>query len=231
MSGSLRWLFVVLANARTHNHRLSLLQTVGALACSIRSACGYGFPGRVRCAHLPRTTWRETRHKSTFSRHEMSELLETNRPRNNRGRREGRVPAAPMVRVQQESTRQNRINRPSLRKGFLRALPGDHAWLPPSPARRESVFTTLAPASERQNHTTLPSAQPSFVRANVALDAVRPSHPAPTFVTMANAPLVGRDGGNCKFDLGQTRSGIFLRAGMDRFSRATKFLPVGQISR
>jgi hypothetical protein len=30
--------------------------------------------------------------------------------------------------------------------------------------------------------------------------------------------------------LGQTRSGIFLREGVDRFSHATKFLPVGQIS-
>jgi len=39
-----------------------------------------------------------------------------------RGRREGRVPFAPMVRVQQKSTRQNHRyepnNRPSLRNGF-----------------------------------------------------------------------------------------------------------------
>src|SRR6476646_10863826 len=30
----------------------------------------------------------------------------------------------------------------------------------------------------------------------------RPPHPAPTFVTMANAPLPGRDGVSCKADLG-----------------------------
>ena len=30
----------------------------------------------------------------------------------------------------------------------------------------------------------------------------RPPHPAPTFVTMANAPLPGRDGASCKGDLG-----------------------------
>src|SRR5947207_10570188 len=37
------------------------------------------------------------------------------------------------------------------------------AWLPPSPVRRASVFTTLAPASERQDHTTSPSAQTPLV--------------------------------------------------------------------
>jgi hypothetical protein len=42
ISESLRSLFAVLANARTYNHRPSLLQTVGAPACSIRFACGYG---------------------------------------------------------------------------------------------------------------------------------------------------------------------------------------------
>ena len=52
-----------------------------------------------------------------------------------------------------------RIIRPSLRNGFnglYRALPGDLALLPPSFAG--SYLTTLAPASGRQDHTTLPSA-------------------------------------------------------------------------
>ncbi|HVQ68639.1 MAG TPA: hypothetical protein VMT08_14200, partial [Bradyrhizobium sp.] len=39
--------------------------------------------------------------------------------------------------------------------------------------------------------------------------------PAPTFVTMANAPLPGRDGGTCKGDLGSGRSGLFLRMRLD----------------
>jgi hypothetical protein len=43
----------------------------------------------------------------------------------------------------------------------------------------------------------------------------RPPQPAPTFVTMANAPLPGRDGGSCRGDLGLARSGIFLRARLD----------------
>jgi hypothetical protein len=43
----------------------------------------------------------------------------------------------------------------------------------------------------------------------------RPPQPAPTFVTMANAPLPGRDGGICMGDLGVARRGLFLRAGLD----------------
>jgi hypothetical protein len=43
----------------------------------------------------------------------------------------------------------------------------------------------------------------------------RPPQPAPTFVTMANAPLAGRDGASCRFDLGQRRSGIFFLRDMD----------------
>src|SRR6266849_1323983 len=135
-----------------------------------------------------------------------------------------------------KSTRQNhryrRIIRPSLRNGFngvLRALLGDHAWLPPSPERRESVFTALAPASERQDHTTSPSAAASFVRAKLRLTLPRPSHPAPNVRDDRDTPLLWvRDSGNYKFDLGQSRSGIFLRQGVDRFSLATNFCPSGK---
>jgi hypothetical protein len=117
-------------------------------------------------------------------------------PSENRGRREDRVPTAPMVRVQQKSTRQNhryrRIIRPSLRdgfNGFLRALSGDHAWLPPSPARRVSISANLAPASERQDHTTSPSAaMPLVVSASPASTASRP-----TFVTTRTPLLPRRD--------------------------------------
>jgi hypothetical protein len=44
----------------------------------------------------------------------------------------------------------------------------------------------------------------------------RPPHPIPTFVTMANAPLPGRDGEKSRDDLGRKGSGIFLKAGLDR---------------
>jgi len=96
--------------------------------------------------------------------------------------------------------------RPSLHNGFngfLRALLGDHAWLPPSPVRRESVFTTLAPALERQNHTTSPSAQTPFVRAIIALGDVRPSHPIPNVRDDREPPLYGeRDKRKEATDLG-----------------------------
>jgi len=78
--------------------------------------------------------------------------------------------------------------RPSLRNGFngfLRALPGDRAFLPPSPAR--SSPANLTPASGRQDHTTSPSA------SGVARPAPppRPPHPAPNVLTMRNAPPEG----------------------------------------
>jgi hypothetical protein len=68
--------------------------------------------------------------------------------------------------------------------GFLRALPGDRAFLPPSPLRNLHL-RNLTPASGRQNHTTSPSA------SGIARQArrPRPPHPAPRFVTLRNAPL------------------------------------------
>src|SRR5205814_7786941 len=62
------------------------------------------------------------------------------------------------------------------------------AWLPPSFAEDSA---TLAPASERQDHTTSPSAQTPFVRAIVALGDVRPSHPVPNVRDDREPPLHG----------------------------------------
>jgi hypothetical protein len=70
------------------------------------------------------------------------ELMSSSWPSRERGRREGRVPTAPMVRVQQKA--RGRTTGTGGSSGlpcamvlrFIRALPGDHAWLPPSPARR-----------------------------------------------------------------------------------------------
>jgi len=156
-----------------------------------------------------------------------SELLEANRPQIRRGRREGRVPTAPMVRVQQKArgrtTGTGGSSGLSLRNGFngvLRALLGDHAWLPPSPVRRESVFTTLAPASERQDHTTSPSAATSFVRALFArLTLPRPSHPVPNVRDDREPPLFsGTRQAKEATDLG-VRS---IAADRDRLARRAK---------
>ena len=66
--------------------------------------------------------------------------------------------------------------------GLLRALPGDRACLPPSPADRSA---SLTPASGRQNHTTSPSARmPSVFTASS-----RPPLPHPTFVDDRDTPL------------------------------------------
>ena len=94
--------------------------------------------------------------------------------------------------------------------GLLRALPGDRAFLSPSLA--EIYSADLTPASGRQDHTTSPSAsrRPRLWRRP------RPPHPAPTFVTMANAPLPGQDGGSRRTDLPDGLSEIFLQKGLDR---------------
>jgi hypothetical protein len=71
--------------------------------------------------------------------------------------------------------------------GLLRALPGDQALLPPSPAL---LLADLTPTLGRQNHTTSPSAAASFVRPAFArLTLPRPPHPVPNVDDVANAPL------------------------------------------
>jgi hypothetical protein len=71
--------------------------------------------------------------------------------------------------------------------GFLRALPGDRAFLPPS-SLRSLLLKNLMPASGHQDHTTSPSASAPFVKSASASTASRPA-----FVTIASRPSVGRD--------------------------------------
>jgi hypothetical protein len=83
--------------------------------------------------------------------------------------------------------------RPSLRSGFngfLRALPGDRAFLPPSPSRK-NFRENLTPASGCQDHTTSPSASVSFVwRAKYAPNTAASTASRPAFVTIASRPSV-----------------------------------------
>jgi hypothetical protein len=113
---------------------------------------------------------------------------------------------------------------------LIRDLPGDRAFLPPSPARRvKRLSANLAPASGRQNHTISPSAIASFVRAMIAPELSRPSHPASYVRDDRETPLMWeRDGDGYKFDLGSSRSDLFSRDGLDRFSRKPRDLPVVQ---
>src|ERR1700743_429729 len=72
--------------------------------------------------------------------------------------------------------------------GLLRALPGDRACLPPSPSKRLLRELDASVGGGGQHAFA--------VRARIVRLAIRarPPHPAPTFVTMANAPRMGRDG-------------------------------------
>src|SRR5712671_3512449 len=136
--------------------------------------------------------------------------------------------------------------------GFLRALLGDRALLPPSPADMflskpgwaDSNSANLTPASGRQDHTTSPYAATSLVRslliahrpfANPPCNPVarktlpRPPHPIPTFVTIMIRPS-SRDGmaRTCRDDLPDGESEIFLREGLDKLMGD---LPVGHNQR
>src|ERR1700730_2776156 len=76
--------------------------------------------------------------------------------------------------------------RHSLRNGFnglFRALPGDRAFLPPSPAL---LSANLTPASGRQDHTSSPSASHAVRQERIRVHRI----PPPTSVTIAKRPSV-----------------------------------------
>src|SRR6266403_4549042 len=105
--------------------------------------------------------------------------------------------------------------------GLLRALPGDQALLPPSPAL---LHADLTPTLGRQNDTTWPYASTSFVRLAIArLTPPRPPHPAPNVRDDREAPLLwARDGGSPSADLSEGKSGIFFISGLDTISENQK---------
>ena len=101
--------------------------------------------------------------------------------------------------------------------GLLRALPGDRAFLSPSPAL---VSANLTPASRRQDHTTSPSASALFVKSASASTA----SPA-ALMTLANAPLWLETARVSATDFPVEANEIFFAQALD--SRMTD-LPVGQ---
>src|SRR5713101_10174576 len=94
-----------------------------------------------------------------------------------RGRGECRVPSAPaascakwVVQGAHEYSQRSHRKSPGIParngfNGFLRALPGDRAFLSPSLANESA---NLTPASRRQDHTTSPSALAPFVKGAAA---------------------------------------------------------------
>ena len=82
--------------------------------------------------------------------------------------------------------------------GFLRALPGDLALLPPSSARCKASSANLTPALACQDHTTSPSASASLVWRHQYVHRI----PRPTLVTIAKRPFSGRGTRRNATDLG-----------------------------
>src|SRR5580700_11765793 len=102
-------------------------------------------------------------YKSAFPRRQSARVMHELALDENRGRRECRVTTSPMARLQQKSRRQSPQVGPDQPAfparwcyGLFRALPGDHRLV--ATVVRGINPTTLAPASERQDHTTSPSA-------------------------------------------------------------------------
>ena len=129
---------------------------------------------------------------SAFSRRGLRpSFASTCHPLKNRGRRESRVRAAPAVSCAKWKKTHTSIQVQRRQSGFpcamvyglYRALPGDRAFLPPSPLR-SLLPRNLTPASGRQDHTTSPSAH-ACVRLSQAF-ASTASHRA--FVTIATRP-------------------------------------------
>ena len=79
--------------------------------------------------------------------------------------------------------------------GFLRALPGDRALLSPSLANRIRKLDASVEASGPHDFAVR---RKRFRQRRCQ----RPSHPFPTFVTIAKRPSEGRDGMKYGFDLG-----------------------------
>jgi hypothetical protein len=130
------------------------------------------FVALLPCANASRLSQAMTeRQTSAFSRRDAPEVCINFRPCDNRGRRESRVPMHPQPRVQcRKHTSVVTTGSPETIPafpaqwfyGFLRALPGDRACLPPSSC---AFFPQdLIPASGCQDHTTSPYASVPFVQ-------------------------------------------------------------------
>jgi hypothetical protein len=139
-------------------------------------------------------------------------------PSNKGGRRESRMPVAPAASHADEKS--IRVSPPQVRRftpafpaqwfyGFLRALPGDLALLPPSHARRR--LTHLTPALACQDHTTSPSALISLVWRHLRVHRI----PRSTSVTTRDAPPIEAGWVAITTDQRLVKSKIFCTKGLD----------------
>jgi hypothetical protein len=112
---------------------------------------------------------------------------------------------------------------------LIRDLPGDRAFLPPSLAHAHCALCELSASIGAPGPHDF-AVRGSFIRPrNTAPEPLRPSHPAPNVRDDRETPLMWeRDGDSCKFDLGFSRSDLFWRRRLDRFSWKLRDLPVVQ---
>ena len=157
------------AEAGSHNQRCFLSSDAGAPSWRNNAQRWLWVPDRARDARLSGTTWMD----SNFKELTQIRILAARCARAFAGnhppiKREGAGKAGcrlhPWVPCNKKhggrTTGSTGIIRPSLRNGFngfLRALLGDRALLPPS-LPRSLLLENLTPASGRQDHTTSPSA-------------------------------------------------------------------------
>jgi hypothetical protein len=103
----------------------------------------------------------------------------------NAGRPMRPIAACAMIAVERTRVSQVTPESPGIPRamvyGLFRALPGDRAFLPPSPAL---LSANLTPASGRQDHTSSPSASGALVSSTISVHRI----PPPTSVTIAKRP-------------------------------------------
>jgi hypothetical protein len=180
----------------------------------LRGAC---HRARIRATRWLAMTAPIFKHASASSRRDASEFCKNHSPRDNRGRRECRASNAPAASRAERKKHTSVVTTvtpetPGIPRamvyGLLRALPGDQACLTPSPAL---LLADLTPASGRQNHTTWPYASARFVKRTARVHRI-----PPRVDDVAQRPSVEQDVGSYGSDLGQARSKIFFKWGLDR---------------
>jgi hypothetical protein len=150
-----------------------------------------------------------------------------------RGRRESRVRAAPAVsraRLGKETHTSIQVQRKQSGLPCAMVLTVSSEL---SPVTGLSCHRRLADTSAKLDASVGASGPHGFavrIRRSRQAHHPRPSHPAPRFVTLRNAPLCGTGWLRYRTDLRLRKIRIFLQTGLDKASRGKRSdLPVGPV--
>jgi hypothetical protein len=170
--------------------------------------------------YAPRNDFDRSEHDFLFSRRDAPGVLLETLPSEIRGRRENRMRAAPAVSramcIKECCTRAYRFS------GEPPAFPAQWLYGLYDLVLVTGFLATIIGFSFRfrQLDASTGASDPNdfAVRSRRARQSQpsRPPLPAPTFVTMADAPLAGRDGGSCRVESTCPQRGIFSRQGLDQ---------------